>query len=379
MTLLSICIPVFAPDAAIAGTLRRMLQRKHEDFEILIADFTGDRESRFAGLVGDIADTRLRLMTPARDGDVAPPTDLSTCWNQIVAETRGGWITFVAASDYADPGICEVIRATLKRVPQADALSWGRAAYVLPAARTGQEIARIPTGSLLTLPEQKDMMRRQFYWDGASDRPACDFGVWHGAVRRDLIERTREAFSGTYFEQAAPATDNVCKTVMLARRMVYWERPLSVQCEDPNPRPLADADGNLPFPDFPFSTDAGVAASVALTIEAFKQRYGIELSGWEDNFIKACMHDCERADSAEVFHRRKALYAKSILAWRGKRALTGFKPEFKRVPRLPRFLGIKDEHLHLDMGMDHTQSAAEFYRLIDAMLFPVDLLDDKLA
>ena len=153
MTLLSICIPVFAPDAAIAGTLRRMLQRKHEDFEILIADFTGDRESRFAGLVGDIADTRLRLMTPARDGDVAPPTDLSTCWNQIVAETRGGWITFVAASDYADPGICEVIRATLKRVPQADALSWGRAAYVLPAARTGQEIARIPTGSLLTLPE----------------------------------------------------------------------------------------------------------------------------------------------------------------------------------------------------------------------------------
>jgi hypothetical protein len=31
------------------------------------------------------------------------------------------------------------------------------------------------------------------------------------------------------------------------------------------------------------------------------------------------------------------------------------------------------------MDMDRTGSAAEFYRLINAMLFPVHLLDDKLA
>lgn len=378
MTLLSICIPVFAPDAAIAGTLRRMLQNTQDDFEILIADFTEDKESALSGLTAGLNDTRLRLLTPARDNNAAPTPDLSTCWNRIVPETRGAWITFIAASDYADPGIGEVIRATLKRVPQADALSWGRAAYVLPAARTGREIARIPVGSLLTLPEQKDMMRRQFYWDGASDRPACDFGVWHGAVRRELLERTREAFSGACFEQAAPATDNVCKTVMLARRMVYWERPLSVQCGAAEPQPPAD-DGNFPLPDFPFSRKTGVAARVALTIEAFKQRYGIELSGWEDNFIKACAHDCEHAASAEMFHLRKAAYGNSILAWRGKRALSGFKPEFRRNPKLPRFLGVKDGHLHLDMGMDNTQTAAEFYRLIDALLFPVHLLDDKLA
>ncbi len=31
------------------------------------------------------------------------------------------------------------------------------------------------------------------------------------------------------------------------------------------------------------------------------------------------------------------------------------------------------------MAVDDTQTAADFFRLIDAMLFPVHLLDDKLA
>jgi hypothetical protein len=59
--------------------------------------------------------------------------------------------------------------------------------------------------------------------------------------------------------------------------------------------------------------------------------------------------------------------------------MANFKPEFRRNPKLPRFQGIRDEHLYFDMAMDHTKSAAEFYTLIDAMLFPVHLLDDKLA
>ncbi|AKI01394.1 hypothetical protein IMCC20628_02698 [Hoeflea sp. IMCC20628] len=370
MTLLSICIPVMAPDVALAGTVRQMLQSRRDDYEILIADFTGGEAAGLSGLAEELNDTRMRLITPGPNYPTTPETEISRYWNLIIPETRGAWITFINSSDYADPGICEVIRALLKRVPEADALSWGRACYVPPAERAGLEIAKIPTGSSLTLPEQTDMMRSQFYWDGASDRPACHFGVWHGAVRRDLLERTREAFSDAYFEQAEPATDSTCKTVMLARRMVFWERPLSVQCAAGGQLPAAADQDKPPFPDFPFSINTGIAAAVALTIEAFKRRYGIELDGWEDSFVKACAHDCETAATGEQFHARKAAYAKAIANWRGKRALAGFKPEFKRKPKLPRFQGVKDAHLHFDMAMDDTQTAAEFYRLIDAMLFP---------
>jgi len=379
VTLLSICIPVLTPDERISDTVRQMLRSTQKDFEILIADFTDAPGSGFSVLAKELNDTRLRLITPKRETTAAPAKDVSTCWNQIIPQTKGAWITFINPSDYADPGICEVIRVTLKRVPEADVLSWGRASYVPPALRAGWDIAKIPMGSSLDLPEQKDMMQKLFYWDGATDRPACHFGVRHGAIRRDLMERVREAFSDVYFEQADPEIDNLCKTLLIAQRMVYWERPMSVQDVSRSAEKTSTVSENDRLEGFPFSSEIGLTAGSAFAIEMFKRRYGIELDGWEDGFIKACAHDCETATSGEQFHARKAAYAKAIAEWRGKPALAGFKPEFKRNPKLPRFQGLKDQHLYFDMDMDHTQSAAEFYTLIDAMLFPVHLLDAKLA
>ena len=197
--------------------------------------------------------------------------------------------------------------------------------------------------------------------------------------RRWRLERTREAFSGIFFEQASPAIDSTCKTVMLARRMVLWERPLSVQSVAASSSGTGAEEAHQPFADFSFSARTGPAAATALAIEAFKRRYGIELEGWEDNFVRACARDCETAATGEKFHAKKTAYTKAIMAWRGKRGMTSFKPEFKRKPKFPQFKGVKNDHLHFDMAMDHTRTAADFYRLINAMLFPVHLLDDKLA
>ena len=225
MTLLSICIPVFDPVSGqqdtVMDTVRQMLRNKRADFEILIGDFSGASEL-LSRLAKDQADTRLTVIAPGSDvKDPVLPLQKSECWSWMIPHTKGEWITLISETDYADPDICAVIEATLKRVPQADALAWGRATYVWPDARAEREIARIGTGSSLNLPEQTDMMRSQFYWDGATDRPACHFGVWHGAVRRGLMEQIHDAFSGVYFEQAAPEIDNRCKTVLMAQRMVY--------------------------------------------------------------------------------------------------------------------------------------------------------------
>tara|TARA_R110002020_G_scaffold194317_2_gene395022 strand:+ start:6296 stop:7417 length:1122 start_codon:yes stop_codon:yes gene_type:complete len=373
VTLVSICIPIRQADAALASTVRRMLGNRRTDFEILIGDFTDGKLADLQLLADELRDPRLRVVVGAAEHGLT----VSAAWNETVAEARGAWISIIGAADYIDPDVGAVIEATIKRVPDADCLSWSRARYVPPALRQGREIAVIGTGSRLLLPEQKDAMRNLFYWDGASDRPDCPFGAWHGAVRRDLLERIREAFSGVWFEQAAADIDSACKTVTLARRMMFWERPLSVQGAAPTP-PAAAGSGP-PFADFPFQASIGPAAAAALGIEAFKRRYGIELQGWEDNFLKACVKDCETAATGEQFHAKKTAYAEAILAWRGKRALAAFKPEFRRKPKLTRFQGVRDGHLHLDMAMDHTETAAEFYRLIDALLFPVHLLDDKLA
>lgn len=379
MTLLTICIPVTAPAETLAGTVRKMMTSERSDIELLIGDFTGGMETGLTELADDLQDPRLRVIPAEAEACGSADREISACWNALIPEARGAWISIIGAQDYLDPDLGAVIAAMVRRVPDADALSWGSARYVFPMLRQGQEIAVIPTGSRMLLPEQTDMMRARFYWEKADDRPDCHFGVWHGAVRRDLLERTREAFSGVYFEQQAPAIDSACKTVMLARRMVYWERPLSVQTGPVAPTFARDNEGDQPFADFPFSARTGPAAASALAIEAFKRRYGIELEGWEDKFLNACARDCETAATGEQFHAQKAAYANEIMAWRGKRGLAAFKPEFRRKPKLPRFKGVRDSHLHFDMAMDGTRTAADFYQLIDAMLFPVRLLDDKLA
>ena len=382
MTLLSICIPVFGhspgSQAAVIEAARQMLGNARDDFQILIGDFSGDTEplSRFAS---EQADPRLAVVSPdPASGGPETVAGKASCWNWMIPHTHGEWICMIDETDYADPDICAVLEATLKRVPQADALSWSRAGYVWPAARGGREIARISTGSSLNLPQQKDMMQKLFYWADAGARPDCFFGAWHGAVRRELLERIRAAFSDVYFEQETPETDSQCKTVLMAQCMVYWERPLSVQAVAgmTAKAPSEDADR---LEGFPFGAEMGSAAAIAVSMERFKQRYGIELDGWEAGFIKACAHDCETAASGEDFHARKAAYAQAITQWRGKKGLAGFKPEFRRNPKLPRFQGLKDHELHFDMDMDRTDSATGFYRLINAMLFPVHLLDDKLA
>lgn len=374
MTVLSICIPTRNGQDRAIDAVRNLLRSERRDFEVLLAD-NSDDPGPLAEFAHQTGDARLRLLASAGQ-------KLSTAenWNRLLNDARGEWVTIIDDCDYADPELCEVIGAIVKRVPQTDAIAWGRASYVWPEARNGQEITHIGTGSDLNPVDQKEMMRKLFFWDGASNLPDCGFGAYHGAVRRTLLARIKEGFSGICFEQDNPRWDNACKTVLLAESLVFWERPMSVlgACE----RPAAPEVGNpasLPAVDFPFPAHLGATAATAQTIEAFKQRYGIDLDGWEANFIKACARDCETRRTPREFKACKDGYISAIKAWRGKTARAGFQPEFKWRPDMPRFQGHIDNTLYFDMDMGEPKTAAEFYDVIDTMLFPVSLLDSKLA
>ncbi|MBW3097299.1 glycosyltransferase [Pseudohoeflea coraliihabitans] len=388
MTRLSICIPTRNRQAFAIDAVRHMLQSPREDFEVIVAD-NSDDAAPLADFAQANTDSRFRLIAPA-----AQPLSTGGNWSRLIPASRGEWITVIADDDYLDPELSEVIRLAESVVPKVDAISWGRTPYTWPDARSEREISTIPTTSHLRTYKTQDMMKRLFFWDKATDRPACPFGIYHGALKRDLIERIRDAFSGTYFEQGNVDYDNICKTVMLAEGFVYWERPLSVMgtCHASNAMGMreskigqerAAAGGNEPAEDFkaadfPFPTDLGLAASIGHTIERFKQRYGIELTGWEDNFIQACARDVETSTDRAEFSLRKKTYSKAIAAWRGSKAAKTFQPHYKWQPGMARFIGAADDMLYFDMDMGNTRSAGEFYRMVDAMLFPVELLESRL-
>jgi hypothetical protein len=365
-----------------------MLASKRDDFEILIGD-NSDDAAPLAGFVAEMNDSRLRLLAPEEK-----PLAMQDNWERMPQHARGEWISIIGDDDYLDPDLCEVLRLTTQRVPNADALTWGRSYFVWPEARSHREITRIPTGSHLMHMEKKDLMRKMFFWEDAKDRPACPFGIYHGALKKDLLERIRSAFSNRYFEHPNADYDSICKTVMMADMCIYWERPLSVfgACAASNTAGLRDTavglerirtvraenESQLEAADFPFPIELGITSSVAHAVEWFKQRYGIELNGWEEGFINACAGDCESQTDRARFEEKKAGYAAAIRQWRGAQALKLFNPTFKHRPDVPKFMGHAEAHLNFDMGIGNAQTAAEFYNLLNGMLFPVRLLESRL-
>ncbi|WP_299866408.1 glycosyltransferase family A protein [uncultured Hoeflea sp.] len=388
MTRLTICIPTRNRQSYAMDAVRHMLASPRDDFEILIGD-NSDDPAPLADFVAQTGDDRLRLLPPA-----AEALSLRSNWERMPDQAHGEWISFIGDDDYLDPELCEALKVTSERVPHADAFTWGRAYFVWPDARSHREITRIPTGSHLIHMEKKDLMRKMFFWEDAKDRPACPFGVYHGALKKDLMKRIRDAFSNRYFEHPNVDYDSICKTVMMADACIYWERPLSVfgSCKASNSAGLRDYeigvqryqtfleenDAEIEAQDFPFPVDLGVTTSVAHTIEWFKQRYGIALNGWEEGFIAACAGDCETQSDRAVFEKKKAAYRTAIKAWGGAQALKQFKPVYKYRPDVPKFMGHAEDHLNFDMAIGNAGTAAEYYAILDGMLFPVHLLENRL-
>ena len=388
MTRLTICIPTRNRQIYAMDAVRHMLASKRDDFEILIGD-NSDDATALASFVAELNDSRVRLLPPEKK-----PLAMKDNWERMPQHARGEWISIIGDDDYLDPELCEALRVTSMRVPKADAFTWGRSYFVWPEARTHREITRIPTGSHLIHMEKKELMRKMFFWEDAKDRPACPFGIYHGALKKDLLDRIRDAFSNRYFEHPNADYDSICKTVMMADMCIYWERPLSVfgACKASNSAGLRDDavgreriktvreenQGELEAADFPFPIELGITASVGHTMESFKQRYGIELNGWEEGFIKACAGDCESQGDRARFEEKKAGYAAAIKEWRGAKALQMFNPVYRHRPDVPKFMGHAEGHLSFDMAIGNAQTAAEYYKLIDGMMFPVRLLESRL-
>ncbi|PWW00319.1 glycosyl transferase family 2 [Hoeflea marina] len=389
MTLLSICIPTRNRQIYAMSAVRAMVGSPRRDFEIVLAD-NSDDAAPLADFVADLADPRVKLLSPG-------PAVLSmrANWERIVDQTSGEWLTYIGDDDYLDPELAELITVVTGRVPLVDAISWGRLHFIWPEARPHREITKVPTGSHLIGVDKQEMMRKLFFWEDATDRPQCPFGVYHGAVRRSLMTEIRDTFGGAYFGHPIVDYDNICRTLMLARALVHFERPVSVfgACMQSNTIGLRDAaiaaerirtfkaemDGVIEARGFPFPIELGIAAQIGHVIECFKQQQGIEITAWEENFIRACAHDCEAQPNRERFEERKTGYAGAIAEWRGEAALGAFKPIYKIRHDLPQFIGVNNRTLSFDMGIGGAQSAAEFYAILDTMLFPIHLVESRLA
>jgi glycosyltransferase involved in cell wall biosynthesis len=389
MVKLTVCIPTRNRQKYCIQTIKDIAKSDEQDFEVIIGD-NSDDHSIMADFFETFDDSRFHLVPPGNE-----VYSMVENWDRLIPFTKGEWLIYIGDDDYVDPELVKFITVTQAAAPAVDAISWSRIFYSWPEIQSPREVVRVPLGYDVYQLSQELTLRKMFYWDGASDRPACSFGIYHSAIKRDLMETIKETFGGKYFEHQVVDYENICKTIMVAKSMIYSERPMSVfgACGASNSAGFLDrktqdirigtflreAKNKLGPTNFPLSDDLGNTVIVARTILWFIEKYGLEVSGWEENFVKACSEYCKRGRDKTEFEIRRKGHAKAIRKWKGGKYLKYFDPVRKTIDYNGlSFQGVHENKLYVPAIINDVKTPAEFYDIVSGVMPSVELIENQL-
>lgn len=109
--LISVIIPLYNKEAAIAQSLKSVLSQEYDDFEVVIVDDGSTDDS--VAIVEAMNDTRIRLIKQVNGGP-------SKARNTGVKNAKGEWVLFIDADDDLLPGVIEYFAQKIKEHTEVD-------------------------------------------------------------------------------------------------------------------------------------------------------------------------------------------------------------------------------------------------------------------
>ncbi|MGV3550817.1 glycosyltransferase family 2 protein [Rhizobium sp.] len=390
---LSICVPSRNRQVWFQDTIRTLTASLRTDIELVFVDNSDDPTIMDDFIVPYLADPRVKYVPSGET--VRPMVDN---WEVAFGATSGRWIVFIGDDDHVDPELAGLIPRIEEKMPEVEALDWARLHFTWPYPGKAPLSNPVPLLSEIHEVPKKQLKERAFRWDHARDVLGCGFGIYHGAVKRDLMERIRAtAKTGRWFEHPIVDYDNIFKIIMHGKRFVHIRRPLSVMgvcpasntaattnLEDAKKKQAAfhrehktSMDEMSEQAGFPFRSHQGVTACIAMTQDWFAKEYGHDFSGFEANFARSCAIQCAGYPTRAEYETIAASYAETFRTWKGGRYLKYFKPEFKAPERAKAFGGLLDGTLFYNDENGDIATPADFYRMAEALLMPIpDLVID---
>ncbi|UVC07547.1 glycosyltransferase family 2 protein [Rhizobium sp. TH2] len=377
---LSICVPSRNRQVSFRQTIRDLLANPRGDVEFVFADNSDDGAIMDAFIAG-LADPRIRYLKSSDH-----PLPMQDNWDRTMAAASGDWIVFIGDDDYVDPDVLDTIAEIAARRPTVDAVGWNRMSFKWPEYRPFRGNTCLSLGNSVTLADRDKQFRTMFLWEGAAPIPKVAFGAYHGAVRRDVMERIRTTFCGRYFEHPTVDFDCSFKLLLTARELVYIDRPFSVLGTTSSSNSAAvgrfERVGEIhdemtgqeasyfEDPAFPFTSRLGVASSILAAQHWFKTKYGIRFDGWEENFTHALAIDCGHAEDKVGFDRHAAQCRDALSQLQGGRLLAAFNPRFLPRRNSGVYTGLRGQYLFIDETIAACRTPAEFYGIAQSVLEP---------
>ncbi|KJS10767.1 MAG: hypothetical protein VR78_13760 [Hoeflea sp. BRH_c9] len=389
MIQLSICLPTRNRQSYCIETIRALAESDRADFEVIVGDNSDDGSVLADFFSQDFHDPRFRLIGP--EDTVLPMVDN---WERLAGLATGRWVSVIGDDDYLDPKLVLMLKYYERLYPEVESVSWSRMHFNWPDNRPSPALSVVPVSHETLVAVKSNVQDRLYRWSEGTRRPAAGFGAYHGAIRKSLMERIKRKYGGRYFEHPVVDFESACKTVREARLLIHCQRPLSVlgACAASNSagtrsqKTLMDrvatfkkeAAGKVDMddPGFPFPLSdkgASICASIASTTSWFCRTYGIDLTGFPENFARAAVDEMRNVHSEQEYDDKKAYFERGFDTWEGGKWRACFKPgPFQSYRSVGDMCGVFKDYLYVSEDADPSRTPAEFYRFGEHAILPVE-------
>ncbi|MFA7413579.1 MAG: hypothetical protein WC048_03760 [Rhizobium sp.] len=376
MPKLSVCIPVEPEQRAPTYLAGRLLENPESSIEIVVAP--SDAACEGLGNLRERAakDGRLKILPSASD-----ETSVSDFWIATIAEATGDWITLVSPEDMIEPDLPALLSHIEKEHTGVDALGWNAFQIAPNAPRDTKAAVAIPIVHDISELEKTKMLEAFFQWSGSQQVPRMPFGLYHGAIKRELAQTILSASSPLSWLTPLPRWEWAARVLIFANGLGLSNRPLSAV----STAPFRAVDVPSALRGFPFDARIGVTATIAEVQARVLHELGAAWSGFNENFVKACMFDCMHEHEEEAFERKCQSYFSALHRMPGGPALAEtFRPQFFSRPPEDARRGLHGRTLLVDRFIGNARTAQEFYEVVRSMIAPIavitghlELLSDK--
>jgi glycosyltransferase involved in cell wall biosynthesis len=228
---LSIIIPTHNREENLAYSAASLLLENSEEFEIILAlNSDSDREAELP--ISLRTDKRVKILkNPPR------PLSMQENWERSVNAATCEWITVIGDDDFLFLDLIEFLYLIEQQKENIEAIGWNKILFNWPEIRLSAKFegihvpARDPTSisletDLKRVPS-KNMLISVLQWDSKQRTPGCGVSIYHGALKRSLIERLKNKYKSHFVD---PIVDfDIGHRVLLETDNVYWsQRPFSI-------------------------------------------------------------------------------------------------------------------------------------------------------
>jgi hypothetical protein len=291
-----------------------LLKDRNTDIDVIVAPYeaTCCHVAELQHLAS--GDTRLEVLPPAPQ-NVAK----ALLWLATVASATGDWVTVVSPGDTIDPDLVNILSRVEQTLPHVDALAWANGGHPDDTPTDGLKHDCVAI-------EKDRMLGAFFQWTGSRQVPDMPFGLYHGAIRRTLLDTIISTGGPSSWMTPLPQYEWSARVLIFASSLGFSPRQLSAaRPVDYAPQAVRSAPGS-----FPFNASLGVTAAVAEIQCRLLHELGMEWTGFTEDFLQACMLDCMiECDTNRLYERCQA-YVEAICRMEDGRSVLAqsFLPDF---------------------------------------------------